>query len=38
MKKTENNLYIFILFSFQLKDKERVFIQRWGIFTENIEN
>ena len=25
-------------FSFQLKDKERAFLQRWGIYTEYIEN
>ena len=38
IKSTVKNMHSYEKFSFQLKDKERVFIQRWGIFTENIEN
>ena len=25
-------------FSFQMKDKERIFTQRWGIYTDNLDN
>ena len=38
IKSTVKNMHSYEKFSFQLKDKERAFLQRWGIYTEYIEN
>ena len=38
IKSTVKNMHSYEKFSFQLKDKERAFMQRWGIYTEYIEN
>ena len=38
IKSIVKNMHSYEKFSFQLKDKERVFTQRWGIYTDNLEN
>ena len=38
VKYSVKNMHSYEKFSFQLKDKERIFIQRWGIYTDNMEN
>ena len=38
IKSIVKNMHSYEKFSFQLKNKERVFLQRWGIYTEHMEN
>ena len=38
IKSSVKNMHSYEKFSFQLKDKEKIFTQRWGIYTDNIEN
>ena len=38
IKSCVKNMHSYEKFSFELKDKERIFIQRWGIYTDNVES
>ena len=38
IKASVRNIHNYEKFSFQMKDKENIFTQRWGIYTDNIDD